>query len=253
VMRSNLVLVPLFLNICAAYAQPAAQFEVVSVKPSPPNRREGGGIHLDGARFSSAGIPVRNLIYSAYGVPTWRLAGGPGWLGSDGYDIIGTLPHNFDALPPNTKDEQLSLMMRALLADRFKLAIHREMRDCSIYELEVAKGGPKLVASAGGKFTYTAPVKRRGHLEMPGTSIVMFVHYLTSMPAVGRPVLDKTDLKGPYNITLDWTPDNIGAGGTDGGPSIFTAVQEQLGLKLKPSKSSFEFVVIDHVDRPSEN
>jgi uncharacterized protein (TIGR03435 family) len=248
-MRPNRVLVPVLLNICAAFAQPVAQFEVVSVKPSPPNRRERGGILLDGARFSSAGIPVRNLIYSAYGVPTWRLAGGPGWLGSDGYDIIGTLPHNFGGLPPNTKEEQLSLMMRALLADRFKLAIHREMRDCSIYELEVAKGGPKLVASADGKFTYAAPVKRRGHLEMPGTSIVMFVHYLTSMPALGRPVLDKTDLKGPYDITLDWTPDS----GTDGGPSIFTAVHEQLGLKLEPSKSSFEFIVIDRVERPSEN
>jgi uncharacterized protein (TIGR03435 family) len=208
---------------------------------------------LDGARFSSSGIPVRNLIYSAYGVPTWRLAGGPGWLGSDGYDIIGTLPPEMGALPPNTKEEQLRLMMQALLADRFKLAIHREMRDCSVYELEVAKGGPKLVASADGKFTHGAPIKRRGHLEMPGTSMVVFVDYLNSMPAVGRPVLNKTDLKGPYDITLDWTPDSIGTNGSDSGPSIFTAVQEQLGLKLEPRKSSFEFIVIDHVERPSEN
>ncbi len=85
---------------------------------------------------------------------------------------------------------------------------------------------------------------------MPGTSMANFVDYLNSMPAVGRPVLNKTDLKGPYDITLDWTPDSVIANGEDGGPSIFTAVQERLGLKLEPTKSSFEFVVIDHVERP---
>jgi uncharacterized protein (TIGR03435 family) len=252
-MRSIRVLVPLAFAACAAFAQPATQFEVISIKPSPPNLRVNGGIHLYGARFSSSGIPVRNLIYSAYGVPAWRLAGGPGWLGSDGYDIIGTLPPDMDSLPPDKKEEQLRLMMRAMLADRFKLAIHREMRDCSVYELVTAKGGQKLVATAGAKFTFGAPVKRRGHLEMPGTSMANFVDYLNSMPAVGRPVLNKTDLKGPYDITLDWTPDSVIANGGDGGPSIFTAVQEQLGLKLEPTKSSFEFVVIDHVERPSEN
>jgi uncharacterized protein (TIGR03435 family) len=88
---------------------------------------------------------------------------------------------------------------------------------------------------------------------MPGASMTMFVDYLNSMPAVGRPVLNKSDLKGPYDITLDWTPDSVAANGADSGPSIFTAVQEQLGLKLEPTKSSFEFVVIDHVERPSEN
>jgi uncharacterized protein (TIGR03435 family) len=83
--------------------------------------------------------------------------------------------------------------------------------------------------------------------------MAVFVDYLNSTPAVGRPVLDKTDLKSPYDITLDWAPDGIGATGADSGPSIFTAVQEQLGLKLEPRKSSFEFIVIDHAERPSEN
>ncbi|MGD0365163.1 MAG: TIGR03435 family protein [Bryobacteraceae bacterium] len=198
-------------------------------------------------------MPVRNLICSAYGVPAWRLSGGPAWLGSDGYDIIGTLPPNMGILPADTKEEQLRLMMQALLADRFKLAIRRERRDCSVYELVPAKGGPKLVASADGKFRFGAPIKRRGHLEMPGASMAMFIDYLNSMPAVGRPVLNKTDLKGPYDITLDWAPDSIDAKVGDSGPSIFTAFQEQLGLKLEPGKSSFEFIAIDHVERPTKN
>ena len=156
-------------------------------------------------------------------------------------------------LPADTKEEQLRLMMQALLADRFKLAIRRERRDCSVYELVPAKGGPKLVASADGKFRFGAPIKRRGHLEMPGASMAMFIDYLNSMPAVGRPVLNKTDLNGPYDITLDWAPDSIDAKVGDSGPSIFTAFQEQLGLKLEPGKSSFEFIAIDHVERPTKN
>jgi uncharacterized protein (TIGR03435 family) len=156
-MRSIRVLVPLVFTLRVAFAQPAAQFEATSVKPSPPNLRVNGGIRLDGARFSSSGIPVRNLIYSAYGVPAWRLSGGPSWHGPDPYDVIGTLPPDPDSLPPDKKEERLGTMMRALLADRFKLAIHREMRDCSFYELVTAKGGPKLVASAGGSSRLAPP------------------------------------------------------------------------------------------------
>ncbi len=97
-----------------------------------------GGIHLDGTRFASSRNPLRGLIFSAYGVPYWRLSGGPDWLDSDAYDIAGTFPGN-------TPQDQVKLMLQTLFADRFKLAIHREMKDYPVYALVVhGKGRPKL-------------------------------------------------------------------------------------------------------------
>jgi uncharacterized protein (TIGR03435 family) len=140
----------------AAQSVPAAapKFEVASIKPS--QRGRAGGVRLDGALFTSSGIPLRNLIYSAYGVPAWTVSGGPAWLDTDAYDIAATLP-------PGAPKEQINAMLQELLAERFKLKIHREMRDYSVYALVVAKDGPKLKASADGKSGFKTG---RGHLEI---------------------------------------------------------------------------------------
>jgi len=220
-------------------------FEVASVKPSRPDGPTGA--KLDAAHFIGTGLTLRSLIFSVYRVPPWRLAGGPGWLDTEQWDISATLPPNMPA-----KREELTppadQMVQALLADRFKLAVHREMRDQLVYDLVVAKGGLKMKSATAEKFS----VKMlRGHLELHDMSMERLISYLYSPPPyeqqsrVDRPVLDKTGLKESYDLTLDWDPDT--------GPSIFTALEEQAGLKLEPRKSPVEFVVIDHVEKPTEN
>ena len=170
-------------------------------------------------------------------------------------------------------------MLQVLLVDRFKLAVHRETKELPIYSLVVAKGGSKLHEAKPGD-TYPngikgpdgRPVPRgshfmrmgRGELTAQGIGMDDIAHLLTRQ--TGRTVVDNTGLKGNYDFTLHWTPDQIaptpngpGSGGPDSstssesGPSIFTAIQEQLGLKLESQKGPVEILVVDHVERPSEN
>jgi len=140
-------------------------------------------------------------------------------------------------------------MLQNLLADRFKLAIHREMRDSSVYALVVAKGGPKFKEAAEGKFSARIG---RGHLEIHHADMALFARNIPT-DAVDRPIVDMTGLQGTFDFTLDWTQDTGKPGLGDGSPSIFTAVQEQLGLKLEARRMPIEYVVIDHIERPSEN
>ena len=203
-----------------------------------------GGVSLDGTRFSSSRNPLRGLIFSAYEVPYWRLSGGPAWLETDAYDIVGTFPSN-------TSPDQVKLMLQTLFADRFKLAIHRETKDYPVYALVVGKDGPKLKAAADGKH---GAKNGGGHLELHHASVAGFATYLVN--ATDRPVVDMTGLEGYFDITLDWRPDtpqSAASSRNDSRPSIYTAVQEQLGLKLEPRSAPVECIVIDHVERPSEN
>jgi len=225
--------------------QTTAAFEVASVKPSQPGFRSGAS--LDAAHFTGTGLTLRSLIFSAYRIPPWRLTGGPGWLDTEQWDVAATMP---PGMP--TKREELTpiadRMLQALLADRFKLTVHREMRDQQTYELVVAKSGLKFKQASTEKFSGKPG---RGHLELHKVSMAALVSNLYFPPPydpqsrVDRPVIDKTELKGLYDVTLDWDP--------EAGPSIFTALEEQVGLKLEPHKSPIEFLVIDHVEKPAEN
>lgn len=232
-----------------AFAQPAPRFEVASVRPSRPD--EGGGATLDASHFICSGMNLRSLIFSVWRIPAWRLAGGPAWLDSDGWSISATLPPN---MPSNRQElmHQADLMMQALLADRFKLAVHRETREQPVYDLVVAKGGSKLKSSSAARFNVKT---RAGRLEFQHVSMAIFAPYLFFpagffQNAVDRPVIDKTGLEGFYDLTLEWAPDH---GADASGPSVFTALEEQAGLRLEPRKSPVEFVVIDHVEKPGEN
>jgi uncharacterized protein (TIGR03435 family) len=144
-------------------------------------------------------------------------------------------------------------MVQALLADRFKLVIHRETRDEPVYELVVSKGGSKLKPSSSEKLSVQTG---RGHLEFRHASMAVFVSYLYYRPgysqqAADRPVLDSTGPPGFFDFTLDWTPDTVQPDAASTGPSLFTALVEQTGLKLEPRKSAFEFLVIDRAEKPS--
>ena len=227
------------MGLCLA--QSTAEFEVVSVKPSV--RAGNPGVRLDGSQFVSSGVPVRNLMYTAFNIPTWQLIGGPGWIDSESYDIVAKLP-------AGAKQEQVNIMMVSVLTDRFKLSVHRETRDYPIYRLVVAKNGSKLKDSTAER---TRAIVTKGHLSIQHASLPIFASYLSGGHVTDRPVIDATEIKGNYDFSLDWTPEDSPQDGDASGPSIFTALQEQLGLRLEASKSPFDFIVIDHIDRPTSN
>jgi uncharacterized protein (TIGR03435 family) len=228
--------------------QATAQFEVVSIKLNRSDDR-GGGMRPVAGGFSARNLSVNMLIQSAYKLKPWQISGGPGWVMTDRYDIEAKTEGN-----PSFQ-EKLE-MCRPLLADRFQLKFHRETRQMPAYSLTVAKNGPKLQATASGVPGYIRP--GRGLLEGKGVNMRMLADFLGG--SLGQSVTDKTGVIGDFDIRLEWTP-------TEGeldykyddrpidsnASSIFTAILEQLGLKLEASKGPIEVLVIDHVERPSAN
>lgn len=208
--------------------------------------------------LSIAGATLWQLIFSAYNVPGIssigrddQISGLPGWARSDTYDIEAKMDEEtlsvLQKLPSKEQTWQRQFMQQALLADRFKLQIRRETKEMPVYALVVAKGGLKLkesrvivkMWSAGG-----------GRITIKAGRTDDLVIGLTS--DVDRAVVNKTGLTGKYDIDLKWTTDDR-QGTPDAGPSIFTALEEQLGLKLMPTKGPVDVLVVDHVERPSEN
>jgi len=224
-------------------SQKKAAFEVASIKPTAT---KDGSFTFDfppGGRFSGRNLTVHNLLRIAYALQDYQISGGPAWIASAGFDIQaraaeGELPR-----------EQVLQMVQVMLADRFHLAIHRETRQLPIYALVVGKNGPRLQAADNS----VGPSKM-----MKGQLIVrkMSMTSLASILAfdLKRPVMDETALNGEFAFTLEWTPSlSEPDAGPSSRPSLFTAVQEQLGLKLESTKGPVEVLVINHVEMPSEN
>jgi bla regulator protein BlaR1 len=231
------------------------EFEVASIKPSAPGGR---GIRVQiapGGRLDAGNITVKFLIQQAYNVKDFQISGGPGWINSERYDLVAKADGDVGRM------EQIRPLIQKLLADRFQLTIHRDTKELPIYALVVGKNGSKLKESAANG---PGPQIRmgRGLINGQGMDMGMLANQLSQ--AIGRTVLDKTDLKGQYDIKLEFTPeDGPGRGPGDGpeaapppdtaGPSIFTALQEQLGLKLESSKGPVQIIVIDRIEKPTEN
>jgi uncharacterized protein (TIGR03435 family) len=261
---------------------PSPSFEVASIKPN----RSGElriSIGFQPGRFIASGTTVKQLIALAYDVRDIQVSGGPSWVDSERYNIDAKEPDSvveeLPKLPPAERGEQLRLMVQSLLADRFKLKLRHESKEHPVYALVVAKNGPKLQQAKPGD-TYPNGMKgpdgvgRAGMMNMgpgqlTGQGIPMESLARLLSQQLGRTVMDQTGLKGNYDFTIQWTPDQsqampMGPGGgkpgTDNapppessGPSIFTVIQEQLGLKLESQKGPVEFLVIDQVEKPSEN
>jgi len=240
------------------------EFEAASIKPSAPaemGRMRVGMSMLPGGRISMAGVTVRLLIQQAYGVLDFQIVGGPDWMRSERYDIT--------AKPEGAaSQDQVKVMIQALLKDRFKLAFHSETKELPTYALVVAKGGPKLKAaevSAGGEGGGRGGQIRmgRGHFEANGVGVSALVNQLAN--TLGRSVIDKTELTGEYDFKLDWMPEESqqgmmkgpagdGAAPSDNpGVSIFTALQDQLGLRLESTKGPVEILAIERAEKASEN
>jgi len=251
----------------AAIAQPSPvsqTFEVASIKPTPP--QPGPGVSADW-RVTPGGIHIENqtlkgIIIRAYGIDVFQLAG-PAWLLRDdaGWDIEAKAP-------VNTSPEQIPLMLQTLLIERFKLTSHREKRDVPVYALIVAKGGPKLKGAPtsgglGGVPASSGTIHMKGNVTMS-----LLAHFLQNR--LDHPVLDMTGLQGPFSVDLEWMPTEVELhapiGGAEpgdtavpaaslpAGPTIFTALHEALGLRLKAQRAPIEVLVVDHIEKaPTEN
>ena len=261
-------------GILAQPSPPALTFDVAAIKPSAPDAR---GTFLNfqppnGLRVENA--PLKMLITFAYDVREYQVLGGPDWVSSARYDILAKaertpgsadVPDDFRKMNDAQRTAKLHDMrerVRTLLADRFQLAIHKESKEGSVYALVIAKSGNKMELANDTGEGQQGLRGGRGELTGMVAPPSMLANFLSGQ--LGRPVLDKTGLTGKYNFKLKWSPEiSEGLGpkhpGEEpppqplDGPTIFTALQEQLGLKLESQKGPIEMIVIDRVEKPSEN
>ena len=271
---------------------PGSAFEVASIKRNTSGTGNMTIQMAPGGRLNFVNVPVRNLIVRAYGVQPFQVIGGPAWLANDRFDVIAKAEG--DATPA-----QSNAMLRALLADRFKLVVRTETRELPVYHLVKARAdgqlGPELKPAAvdcgpgargrgappaggpGGPGRGPVPgpgagaagcqmMMAPGRVIVGGQPIATLANALANQ--VGRPVIDKTGLSGAYDLALSFMPDGGGRGGPVGAPppgappippvdpdapSLFTALQEQLGLKLESERGPVDVVVIDSVAQPTED
>ncbi len=241
-------------------AVPGLAFDVASVKPNKSGTR-GYGFPppLHGA-FRAINAPLKALIIEAYQIQEYQLAGGPGWLDSERFDITAKGPSN-------TRRSEVYRMLQTLLTERFGLALHRETKEMSIYSITVDKNGPRMSKADDGECgepTRDHPcggfnMSNRSHLQGEHVSVGQLADMLALV--MGRVVVDNSGLKNNFNIKLDWTPDDFQSRGSErpdapvaaeGGPNVFAAMREQLGLKLESRKGPVEMLVIDRVEKPTE-
>jgi uncharacterized protein (TIGR03435 family) len=258
---------PMYIDPDAKPLDPAIKvpdFEVSSIKPNKSGNKMMRVIFKpDG--FSGTNLNLKMLIGNAYQIRQDLISGGPSWVGSTGFDIEAKVAGaDVEALKKVPRAQQMS-MLRNLLADRFKLVVHTETKVLPTYDLVPAKGGTKIVAAPAGEvpenvFEHPEAKRHPGMMSMgpnffEGTGLPLSSLTGSLSSLLHHTVIDKTGLTGKYDFKLKFTPDDApGAAGSDNpDPTLFTALQEQLGLKLVPSKGPTETIVIDHVELPTEN
>ena len=238
-------------------ADAKAVFEVATIKPSNP-AAQGKLMTIKGRQVLTINTALSDLISFSYGLHIRQVIGGPSWMESEKYDITGQ-PEGQGM--PNVN--QMRDMIRALLADRFKLTTHRETRELSAYALVVAPGGPKMTKNDNNPNGLPGLLFRGlGNLPVTNATMGDFAGVM-QLAVLDRPVIDKTGLQGRWDFTLTWTPDETQFASfgvriptpTDPNapPVLFTAIQEQACLKFESVRAPVEVLVIDRVERPSEN
>jgi uncharacterized protein (TIGR03435 family) len=233
-------------------------FEVATIKPTKPDEKR-KMITIQDRKFVIVNQSLNSLISFAYGVHAKQIVNAQPWMDTDKYDI--TAQPDGEGQP---SEKQWREMLEKLLADRFKLSFHRDKKELAVYVLSVGKGGPKLEKDESDPNGLPGLFFRGklGDLGVRNANMGDFVHLMQSV-VLDRPVVDQTGITGRYDFTLKWTPDDSQFGGeavgtppsTDSNPppNLYTAIQEQIGLKLDATKAPAEVLVIDRVEKPSEN
>jgi uncharacterized protein (TIGR03435 family) len=231
--------------------------EVATIKPSQPDE-PGFMLVFNGGRFQTKNISLSRLLAFSYGVQQKQLVGLPPWADTDKYDI-NAKPDTEGT--PNKK--QLQVIVQKLIADRFKVTFHNEKRDLPVYVLSVAKTGAKINKSEIQSSLPGFGFRGQGDLVVRASTMGDFASMMQET-VLDRPVIDQTELDGRYDFTLKWTPDDSQFGGrvartppppdnANPPPNLYTAIQEQTGLKLDATKAPVDVIVIDHAEKPSEN
>lgn len=223
----------------------AQSFEVASIR-----RNLSGGLNTqinisDGGRVTMTNASLKTLIRNAYGILSFQLAGEPSWIDTEMYDISAKTGGS-----EKISEDQFRLLLQNLLADRFALKVHRETRESTLYALVVDKGGPKFKASSGEGKPGMNTRKGSEKATMTGTAETMAVLASNLGNQLGRFAMDKTGLAGAYDFTLEW---DLQSTADSTGPSLFTALREQLGLRLESQKGPVEVLAIDNAEKASEN
>ena len=273
------LIAPIMFGLAHAQAQNAAstspkfEYEVASIKPNKSNGQGSYGITTEPDGLTATNTALIMLIQSAYGIFNRdRIVAAPGWVDTERYDVAAKIEasvvDDLQKRSPNQISAARNQMLQALLADRFMLALHRETRELTVYSLVVAKNGPKIRESkpidaapsgsngrSGRGGLAPGMTARSGSIKGHSVTLGSFADFLAAQ--LSRPVLDRTGLTSLYDLDLQWTPDDnelqSPPGSAPNGPAIFTAIQEQLGLKLESGKGPVEVIVIDHIERPSGN
>lgn len=229
------------------------RFDVASIKPtsSTDPRR-----HITGMQrgdFKATNYTLKDLIRLGWDVRSYQITGGPKWLDTDRYNVEVKPEAPFDVPGPGNEGEhRLRLMVQSMLANRFKLKLHREVKEMGVYFLTIGRSGPTLSRTAQSVDQGPHIQDGRGLLIATKADMPLFSRALAG--ELGVTVIDKTNLSGDFDLKLEWTPDEDAAIPTSSsGPSIFTALQEQLGLKLESGKAPVEVVVVDYAEKASAN
>lgn len=246
----------LLLFVIATSALAAPAFEAASVKPSDPADRRMRVDAMTGGRLTARSVSLSWLVQFAWHLEPYQLSGGPGWMQTSRYDVTAR------AEDLTTGNDRIRQMTQTLLAERFALKLHTESKDLPIYRMTTAKSakGLRQAAACAAPDCPVFDMSIGGQLTARGVTMEDFSHVLTDLTS--RPVRNQTALAGQYDFRLSWTPDDAtpGAIGPRGSPapdptlaSIFTALTEQLGLKLQSDKGPVDVYIIDHAEKPSEN
>lgn len=245
-LRTALLCLSLIAGANAAFCQ---EFEAVSVKPSKAATNS-SSTNSNQGRFTATNVSLRSLITRAYDLKDFQLEG-PDWLGSERFDVVAKYP---EALPRDREkyNAALTAMLQKMLADRFKLVARQEQKMFTVFGLVVAKGGIKFKQVPDSDSHNSN--SNNNHYTGTCVSINTFADFLARR--LDRPVLDMTDLKGFYDLKLEWAPETRDPGATDlpALPELPVAIQEQLGLRLESRKAPIPIVIVEHIEKvPTEN
>jgi uncharacterized protein (TIGR03435 family) len=259
-MNKPLAFLLLALTLPLAHGQTSAApetkapvYDVFTIKPNKSGSGSSGS-HSHDDNFNATNISIKQLLQLAFGMRPDLISGIPGNIDSARFDIQAKVvdpdPEAFKKLT----SKQIGEMLMPMLTERFDLKTHMETRTLPVYELVVVSSGPKFKPSpTDAKDAGTSINGKRDHTDLKARSLTMALFADILSTQVPRTVIDKTGLAGSYDLDLQWSREDSSTTDTDSAPSIFTALPEQLGLKLQPAKGPVETLVVDHVEMPSDN